>query len=658
MSRERGEYHGGTGARPERPPARRAARPPREGRPGEAARGAGPRAAWAPAVTLAAAFGIALALRLVPLGLDPHGELIAASAFHLRMIEEVVEHGRVPALDPMCEAPEGRVTSALLPTGLYYLTAGFHAALAPLDRRDARFHALLFVALAGALIVVPAFFAARALSARPWAAALAALLAAVIPAHLHRTYAYWLRYDALGTLLATSHVALMLLALGSQGRRRAWSLAALSALALVAAAACWRVALVLPFVEIGFAILWTLWRGSTREVRESATLLVAILTLLFPLLPYLRAQAFLLSPAWLCAIAGTAALWLPWLAPARARWPVRGALLALALAAGWAVAGLFPRLDPYSATLALVPAKLAAALGARTDPSPIVALELNIQELASLSPLGLVSPGVLSWLAPWFLAAPLLLVLSAGGGIRRRLQALAPAPALFAALCVAMTVGTLLFERNKVLLAPLAAVACAGLPMGFGARAGGRIGGVALAILLAVCEVVAAYDATMLAISRRSALHPGLRDAMAFLRDGTPADAIVMTPWDHGYEAQTYARRASVMDGLIESVENQNRIVAFARAAMSRAPDSLAALCARRHAGWLLVPPSTQLYTPALLARVPFFSKLMKGIALTPAEGDLVLVQMMVLGRSYPGFEKVFERDEYRVYRVHSATPP
>jgi oligosaccharyl transferase STT3 subunit len=603
---------------------------------------------------LAVAFAIALTLRLAPLGVYPRGDLLADSAFHLRMVEEVVKHGHVPALDPMCEAPEGRPTAALLPTGLYYLAGWFHAALAPFDKHDARFHALLFTALAGALIVVPVFFAARALFARPAAASLAALLAAVIPAHVHRTYAYWLRYDALGTLLATTHVAVMIWALASPGRRRAWSLAALSALALVVAAACWRVALVLPFVELGFAMLWTAWRGSTRVVREAATLLAAITTLLFPLVPWLRAQTFLLSPAWLSAMAGAAALWLPRLAPARVRWPVRGAVLALALGVGWAVAGLFPRPDPYAATLALVPAKLATAFGARPEASPIVSLELGIEELASISPLGLLAPGVLSWLAPWFLAAPFLLLWNAGGGMRRGLEALAPAPALFASLCIAMTVGTLLFERNKVLLAPLAAVACGGLPLGFGARARGRVG-VPLAILLAVCGAVTGYHATMIVLSRRPHLDGALRDAMAFLRDHTPADAIVMAPWDHGYETQTYAVRATVTDGLIESAENQRRIVAFAQAALSRAPDSLAALCARRRAGWLLVPPSTQLYSPAVLVGLPFISKLMEGTPLTPAEADRVLIHMMVLGRSYPGFEKVFERDEYRIYRV---TPP
>jgi hypothetical protein len=69
------------------------------------------------------------------------------------------------------------------------------------------------------------------------------------------------------------------------------------------------------------------------------------------------------------------------------------------------------------------------------------------------------------------------------------------------------------------------------------------------------------------------------------------------------------------------------------------------------------VPPSTQLYSVAVVARAPFASKVLAGIPLTPAEADRVLIQMMVLGRSYLGLEKSFESDGYRVYRVAPRPP-
>ncbi|HEY2955337.1 MAG TPA: hypothetical protein VGK89_08840 [Candidatus Eisenbacteria bacterium] len=642
MRPKRGDYHG----RGPAPAASGGRSPPRATWPGAGA-----------AAVLALAFAIALALRLAPLAAWPGGELAADSAFHLRMIEEVVAHGRTPAIDRMCEAPEGRAIGALLPTGLYHAAAAFHRALAPLDRRDARFHALLFTALAGALIVLPAFFAARAVFAHADAAAAAALVAAVIPAHLHRSHAWWLRYDALGTLLVTVHVAFLLHALAAPDRLRALRSSALAALALVTAVACWRVALLMPFAELSFALAWTAWRGATREVREGFTVVVGLSTPLFLLVPWLRAQSFPLSGAWLAAAAATAALWLPWLVPGRARWPARAVVLALALGAGWGAARLFPRPDPYAPMFALLPAKLALAFGGHPALPPITSLALGIEELTSLSPLGLFGPGALSWLGPWLLAAPFLLAW--GAGSRRGMAALTAAPALLTVLCAEMTLVTLLFERNKVLLAPLTAVACGGLAARLADRAWGKPGPrVALAALFALCAAVTTWHAAALAISRRPALAPGLGDALAFLRDSTPVNAIVMGPWEHGYEVQTFARRATVMDGLIESPGNQRRIVDFAEAALMPAADSLAALCVRHGASWLLVPPSTHLYAVALAARAPFAAKVLSGAPLNRAEGDRALVQMMVLGRAYPEFEKVFDRGGYRVYHVVGAAGP
>jgi hypothetical protein len=125
-----------------------------------------------------------------------------------------------------------------------------------------------------------------------------------------------------------------------------------------------------------------------------------------------------------------------------------------------------------------------------------------------------------------------------------------------------------------------------------------------------------------------------------------------MSAWQQGYEVESFAGRATVMDGMLEAPANRRRIVEFASAAMQRGPAALAALCSRQRAGWLLVPPSTQLLTVALVAGMPFVGKLGPGIPLNRDEGDRVLIRMMVLGESPPPFRLVFERGGYRVYCV------
>ena len=158
-------------------------------------------------------------LRLAVVWTDPAGEFLNDSAFHWRMIDDVVEHGHVPAPDPLSDPPRGRDIAHYLPEGLYQSGAAFHGLLSAFGSRDLRFNILLFIALAGGLIAIPVFVAARALFSSAWAGGLAAAIAVMSPAHLHRTYAYWLRYDSLGTLLILAHVALSLRALGSSGRR-------------------------------------------------------------------------------------------------------------------------------------------------------------------------------------------------------------------------------------------------------------------------------------------------------------------------------------------------------------------------------------------------------------------------------------------------------
>ncbi|MGD8395115.1 MAG: hypothetical protein PVF43_06540, partial [Candidatus Eiseniibacteriota bacterium] len=179
-------------------------------------------------------------------------------AFHLRMVEEVVRTGTVPARDPLGLPPEGKPVPRLLPTGLYHLMAAAHRLHAALDPRVGLVATVLLVnALAGALIAVPVFVAARGFGLGPGAALLAALAAAVCPAHVHRTAAHFLRYDALGTLLLVTHLAALALAPGARTRRGAWTAGTVAAAALLAALAIWRVALAVVALEalLGLA-LW------------------------------------------------------------------------------------------------------------------------------------------------------------------------------------------------------------------------------------------------------------------------------------------------------------------------------------------------------------------------------------------------------------------
>jgi len=277
-------------------------------------------------------------------------------------------------------------------------------------------------------------------------------------------------------------------------------------------------------------------------------------------------------------------------------------------------------------------------------------LQLTVQEMAATPPMGLMGPGFLSLSAPWFVASPLLAWFAAGRPGPRKLRQSNDGLALFVTYCAGALLATLLFDRNKVLLGPLVAVAL-GAVLALWLRRP-SVPHTALAVGLGVCMAAASFDGTTLAFSRTPNPDPDEMATLAWLRAHTPSRAVVLAPWETGYELQTYAERPAVIDGLLESRENGARIEALARASFDSTSDSMIALAKRHGASYLVVPPSDHLYALGWVARVPFRDKLGRGVPLDAGESQGVMTQMMVLGRSYPGLVKVFEQGTWRVYAV------
>src|SRR5439155_1565106 len=324
---------------------------------------------------------------------------------------------------------------------------------------------MLFTALAGALIVVPVWLATRAVGGSAGTAWIAALIIETLPAHLHRTFGYWVRYDALGGLLIAAHVAFVLRALRPTATRR---LAAVRAL---------------------------------------------------------ETQA-------------------------------------------------------YAGTFELLMFKLRQLAFGAPAAGPLARLQLDVIELFGLTPAALaIGPQQFLALGPWFFAAPLLLAARREWRWRDGARLVAAPGGLLAFLCAALTVLALAFSRNKVLLAPWVAVVCAmagaelwaprslaaaGPPRsraGAGSKTVARAGLMALRIAFVLCALATAATGALLAESRRAAYDRDLSEALAFLRQHTAAGAAVAAPWWYGYETQAVAERPTVTDGLLESRENQRRIL-------------------------------------------------------------------------------------------------
>lgn len=645
---------------------------------------------------LVAIIAVGLLLRLTPWLRDPAIALRDDAAYHERLVMATIAAGHVPAVDALSEPPQGRRLAEHLPLGLYSASAAFHRVLAPIDRAPVRTHLIVFIALAGALIAIPVHLATRALGAGAGPALLAAAIAVCMPAHLHRTFGHWVRYDAPGTFLIAMHVAFALRALrwgtltGAAGgpardagvvgtrvvavTRSVWLDAALSAAFLIAAAAVWRVTLLFPLIEAAYVLLTVCARGAGRGMAVWFGALALAGTVAFLVMDPMRSQHFVRSGAWVL-VAGAAIVAAISAMKPSARASIRVSMAALAIALAVIVTTLMPA-GPYDATADVLRLKVAQLLHLGDGGSPLAHLMLDVIELFSVSPAAFViGPQQFFALGPWFLAAPFLL--RATGGGRGFAAALVSAPGLLAFLCIALSVLTLLFSRNKVLLAPWVAVVCgmiasklfvppanAATPLATGARR--RKGGAppreaqhapggdarfALSTAFAISIVATLGTGAYLAWSRTSHADPALEATGAFLRERAPVTAIVGAPWWYGYDLQALSGRATFADGLLESRENQRRILAFYTAFLASDPSTLTAFCRAHHLTHLLIPPADEFTNIAWIADPPMAERIVAGKDATPDELQRTLVRMM---RREPvaGFEVAFENERFRVLAV------
>ncbi len=648
---------------------------------------------WAaPAILLVAVLGGTL-IRQWPGQPSGRIEFLSDGATVARLALEAARIGGLPAVDSLAEAPAGRRLGPALAPGLIVGAGFFHRLMAALGSRDAAADLMLFGSLAGGLFAIPVYLWARVQWGPGLAAPFAALLAVFLPAHLHRTFGYFVRYEALGSLLVASHLACLAAALAAgSDRSRRW-LAAAAALLLAASLWAWRVPLIVPLLEAGLFALLLLARGAGRPAREAFAIQVAGGTLAALGLGYLRAEGVAASPAWLAAVALAAAGFVPRLAPGAARGLERAGWIAGAAAAGFLAGRLAGGGEGYGSTLSFLVVKLRALLGLAVAPDPMTRLMLVIEELGTMSPRSLfLGPIGFAFAGPWLLASPFVFWLAARRPRARAWIAGLPDHALFlGALTIALVTLTMFVHRAKVLAAAPAVVVVAGLLpvlLGFPAarpadgrtpepaggrprakaarvRAGGRAAGTPraasgdprltgriFAALLLACLGGNLWLSLTVAGTRDSRLPEGERAALEFLRRRTPADAIVAAPWELGFEIQSHAGRRTLMDGFLESPLGRERLLEFARLGFQRSAEPLGVWCLSLGATHLLVPPSSSLSGLATLADPALVPVLRAGARLNREQADRAIIRMMVFGGDEAPFREVFAHQNWKVYAV------
>ncbi len=606
---------------------------------------------------------LGLGLRLASTWTPPGNTWTLDAAGHHRWISWLVEHGRLPGLDPLSDLPLGRDIGRFLPVGLYHAAALWHRMAALLGGHDLDASLRVFTALAGALVAWPVWVVARTLGAGPWSATLAALVAVTVPAHLEHTTAFLLRYDALGALLVTTHLALGMSALVAPTRRRTLVLSVLSGVGLLAALAVWRVPLIIPVFEAVAVTLLAIRRAPSPALRlwfgsTALALLIACASL-----QYLRSQRAVFSMPILGVLTLAVALQGLALKPLATRAITRAATLIVPALVAIAVAARLGSAGDYGAMWELLRMHALWWVGIEPGAGGMTSVLLTVRELQPMPLRGLFGSDGFSWLGVWLPGVPLLLWLVTRRSPRERGVGGSEPLGLILGVTLGLALLTLLANRYRLLLAPpvaaLVGVAITGchsaLARGGNDPARGRARPARLLLVLALvallpCLALVFHDAWRCATRAKTRLEPGWAAALAYVRehaDGRP----VLSLWERGYEIHRYAGCATLTDGMLESPTNQSHILEVARALLAPTPDSLAALGERFGVGLVVLPPSWTLFGVAMAAGDPMVMRIVSHEPLTPAEADRVGIRMMVRGSVELPFEPVFEQDGYRVYR-------
>ncbi len=514
-------------------------------------------------------------------------------AFHIRMTAAVEATGQVPAVDPLGLAPYGKPIPEFLPTLLYPAVAFWHRALRTLGLDlDLDMAAVLFIALSGAMIAVPLYIAARALGLGRGPALLAAAFAAVCPAHVHRTAGHWLRYDALGALLLTGHLAALAAALSASRPRTLNMASAAAALCLGTAVLAWRVPLILVALEsIGLLVLLAADRLRRRHVIAILPSLILVMAL-SPLVPYLRAEPFALSRTGILALSAIVLALVftrfgPEVRPQQRHLALRIALAAFAIMASIVAAAP----SSYDS----VGGAIAQKLGFGGNDIGAVLLATNA-EMDSPRPAHLVDADYFSALIP------LLSLYVLGRRMPRRRPFIADSGTgagfrLWQAATAVFFILTLLFARNKVLAGPLLAlypallVAGAWRAQGQGPRRHRRPIAAFAATAIAVGGLLwTANDARRLVAVLPARRAPETNAALHWLRDHARPGDIVLGDWGYGYAIQLVSGIPTVTDGLLEIPAMRRGIADFATALYAEDEATLLALCRAHRATYLWVP--------------------------------------------------------------------
>ncbi|MDD5356357.1 MAG: STT3 domain-containing protein, partial [Candidatus Omnitrophica bacterium] len=526
-------------------------------------------------------------LRMIPSIGNP-AEFTFDSAFHYRMTDDIVQKGSVAPIDFLSTYPQGKDIAATTPTALYHICASFHKLINNFYPLPLERSILLFCALCGSLICIPIYLLSYEIYRNRITALMSAFLSGIIPAYLQRTFCYRYRYEIVAVPLLFMSLLFFIKAFGTANYKKSLFYSLISALLIILASYFWR----------AYALFLLAY-------------IIALLYFLFNLRGLYRDKRIIL-------------------------------FIALGLTA-FAWSGLMGKNILHYFTLPLDTLEIILyRIGLQQDLSAYARLLYFNQELTAVSLWGIFSWKILSLSGIFAVFYFFSCLNNKNSGPQKKV--------LFIFL-IFFFILTLTFFRNEIILGPLVALTL-GESLTFALKQRKMLArGLLLCLIIAIL-MKTGFDSCKLAVTRSgyTALKPNLKQAIAMINKLTPKNAVILCDWPDGYPIQTYCRRPTNTDGMLENPEIIKRIVEIAKIYYSSNEDDLTAFCNKYKITHILISNyKTQVYAVYAGRDYPKFNNPLYAYLLPK---PLLLYKFICEPKKLEKFRLLYRNEEFLIYEV------
>lgn len=574
-------------------------------------------------------------------------------AFHLSMTRDVIEHGKIPEIDHKAWYPDGKPVRELLPVILYYLGAGFYSVYKFFFNGSLQDSLVLFYAILGSLTFLPIFFIVKILTRKKHIAFIGAALAALMPAHLVRTFCTRYRYEGPGVLFLLINMVFFLLALNSKTKKKFYIYSILSALFMILSVGTWRVSLLFPALYcITFLFLVIIKRTNARLMGAFAIQCIGV-TLCFFGYRFLISQHYVFSHNALLVISlGLLVMCSKWWKHKLEDSVEIDPLLFFIPFFMLLIIPMFKLSSGYESFLHILWLKLRFTFGHPRVTGIQNILFLNTAELTSSSIWKMFKWDMCSWSAVFIFWYPISLIF-----FRKKKEKFHIGEILICVFFVTIFFLTLLFYRNKVLLSLFLGITGAlsiDRTVWFMKRQIFRDSAVPLvyiAVIVILCGTAwrTSTYVKKLRVEMRPYLQEAILDFQKIKKDKLP----VLSYWSYGYVIQEYLDSPTYLDGLLESPTVHERLVKMSRLLFQKDENLFYKFCEQYEMKYFFVDKwytRSQLY--ALYAEYPYRRFFAQKGKPTEFGKDIIRSRLIYFPQTLKKFKLIYKNPRFNIYKI------